>query len=68
MLKHQRLLEERPTELSGAGVHTLDGVQAVSYARIRYTEGMDFKRAQRQRIVLEKIAEKAQKGKCSYAE
>lgn len=48
-------------DLSGAGVHTLDGVQAVSYARIRYTEGMDFKRAQRQRIVLEKIAEKAQK-------
>ena len=47
--------------MSGAGVHKLDGVQAVSYARIRYTEGMDFKRTQRQRIVLEKIAEKAQK-------
>ncbi len=42
------------------GVYNLDGVQAVSYARIRYTEGMDFKRTQRQRIVLEKIFEKVQ--------
>lgn len=48
------------TELTGAGVHKLDGIQAVSYARIRYTEGYDYKRTQRQRIVLEKIAEKAQ--------
>lgn len=49
------------TTLSGSGVKKLDGIQAVSYARIRYTEGMDFKRTQRQRIVLEKIVEKAQK-------
>lgn len=48
------------TELSGAGVHHVDGIQAVSYARIRYTEGNDFKRTERQRIVLEKTAEKAQ--------
>lgn len=48
------------TELSGAGVHKLDGIQAVSYSRIRYTDGNDFKRTHRQRIVLEKIAEKAQ--------
>ena len=51
----------KTTELSGAGVHKLDGIQAVSYARIRYTAGMDFKRTQRQRLVLEKIVEKAQK-------
>lgn len=56
-----KVVGRKTTELSGAGVHKLDGVQAVSYARIRYTEGMDFKRTQRQRIVLEKIAEKAQK-------
>ena len=56
-----KVVGRETTELSGAGVHKLDGVQAVSYARIRYTEGMDFKRTQRQRIVLEKIAEKAQK-------
>lgn len=38
-----------------AGNYNLSGVQAVSYARIRYTDGGDFKRAERQRIVLEKI-------------
>lgn len=42
-----------------AGVRNLDGVHAVGYARIRYTEGDDFKRTERQRIVLEKVAEKA---------
>ncbi|MDD7770171.1 LCP family protein [Suipraeoptans intestinalis] len=44
-----------------AGIQLLDGVHAVSYARIRYTEGNDFKRTERQRIVLEKVAEKAKK-------
>ena len=42
-----------------AGVHHLNGVQAVSYARIRYTSGNDFLRAARQREVIYKIVEKA---------
>ena len=42
-----------------AGVHHLNGVQAVSYARIRYTSGNDFRRAARQREVIYKIIEKA---------
>lgn len=42
------------------GDYHLNGVQAVSYSRIRYTDGGDFARAERQRIVLEKIAEKVQ--------
>ena len=42
-----------------AGVHHLNGVQAVSYARIRYTSGNDFCRAARQREVIYKIVEKA---------
>lgn len=41
------------------GTQHVDGVHAVAYARIRYTEGNDFKRAERQRIVLEKTAQKA---------
>lgn len=41
------------------GLQTLDGVQAVSYCRIRYTAGDDFKRTERQRTVLTKLAEKA---------
>ena len=35
------------------GTYHLNGVQAVSYSRIRYTEGGDFKRAERQRLVLQ---------------
>ena len=42
-----------------AGTQLLDGVHAVSYARIRYTKGNDFKRTERQREVLQKTAEKA---------
>lgn len=43
-----------------AGTYHLNGVQAVSYSRIRYTAGGDFERTNRQRHVLELIAEKAQ--------
>ncbi|MBQ0059660.1 MAG: LCP family protein [Lachnospiraceae bacterium] len=42
-----------------AGTYTLNGVQAVSYSRIRYTEGHDLKRTQRQRLVIQKIVNKA---------
>lgn len=37
----------------------LNGSQAVSYARIRYTDGFDFRRTSRQRVVLTKLKEKA---------
>ena len=42
-----------------AGTQTLNGLQALSYCRIRYTAGSDFKRTERQRTVLQKILEKA---------
>ncbi len=42
------------------GTYHLNGVQAVSFSRIRYTDGGDFRRAIRQRMVLSLIAEKAQ--------
>lgn len=41
------------------GVQHVDGVHAVAYARVRYTNGNDFKRAERQRIVLNTVAQKA---------
>lgn len=49
------------SELDGAQTMTfhLNGSQSVSYARIRYTAGNDFRRAARQRLVLSKIMEKA---------
>lgn len=46
-------------KLTKTGLQTLDGVQATSYCRIRYTAGDDFKRTERQREVLETIAQKA---------
>ena len=42
-----------------AGTYHLNGVQAVSYARIRYTSGGDFTRTERQRLLIEKVVEKA---------
>jgi len=44
--------EEIPEE---AGSYHLNGVQSVSYARIRYTAGGDFTRTQRQRSVIYKM-------------
>lgn len=48
-----------------AGLQTLDGVQAVSYCRVRYTSGGDFKRTERQRTVLMKMVEKVQSASLS---
>ena len=42
------------------GYQHLTGVQATAYARIRATKGDDYRRTERQRLVLTKIAEKAQ--------
>lgn len=41
------------------GVHHLNGVQTVAYARIRYTSGNDFRRAARQRAVIYALVAKA---------
>lgn len=49
-----------PTNPGTYQTYHLNGVQAVSYSRIRYTEGGDFVRAARQRTILMMIAEKAQ--------
>ena len=46
-------------KLTSPGLQKLDGVQATSNCRIRYTQGDDFKRTERQREVLETIAAKA---------
>ncbi len=51
--------------VQGGGVCTLDGVQATAYCRVRYTAGDDFRRAERQRIVLSAMANKAKQAKLS---
>ena len=47
-------------KLASAGTQLVNGTHATAYARIRYTAGGDIKRAERQRIVVEKIFEAAQ--------
>ena len=45
--------------ITKTGRQTLDGVQAVAYSRIRYTEGGDYKRTERMRTVIEAMLSKA---------
>ncbi len=47
--------------LTSTGLQTLDGVQATSYCRIRYTAGDDFERTERQREVIMQLVSKAKK-------
>lgn len=60
-IAHLNRLLGRPLEqdwLEHGGVQTLNGVQALSYARIRYMEGSDFARTERQRKVINACFEK----------
>ena len=52
---------KKAKHLTHAGVQLLDGVQATTYARIRKGVGDDFARTQRQRLIIQKVAEKAVK-------
>ena len=52
-----------PVEHSGKQL--LNGMQATAYCRIRYTKGDDFRRAERQRDVLEAMMEKAKSASVS---
>lgn len=45
--------------ITTTGWHNLNGVQALAYSRIRYTDGGDYKRAERMRDVLIAVFEKA---------
>lgn len=53
------------TKVTKTGMQTLNGIQAVSYCRIRYTAGDDFKRAERQQEVIQAILDKAKSGNIS---
>lgn len=49
------------SHITKEGTYTLDGVQALAYSRIRYTDGGDYKRTERQRDVLNLAFEKIKK-------
>ncbi|MBE6055733.1 LCP family protein [Clostridium sp.] len=48
-------------EVQNPGLQNLNGIQAVAYARIRYTSGGDYERTERQRTVLTAIMNKVKK-------
>lgn len=54
-----RVTGESSKEVTRTGKQKLNGIQAVAYSRIRYTEGGDYKRTERMRTVLEAILKKA---------
>lgn len=47
------------TAVSGPGLQTVNGIQALAYCRDRYSGGDDYGRTERQRTVINKIVEKA---------
>ena len=56
-----RVAKKKAKKVTKPGKQHLNGVQATTYARIRSTAGGDFTRTERQRLVIQKIVEKAQK-------
>ena len=46
------------SNITEPGTYTVDGVQAVAYSRIRYTDGGDYKRTERMRTVIEAMFNK----------
>lgn len=53
--------KKKAHKLDGGGTYNLDGPQAVTYARLRKLEGGDYKRTERQRLVIDMIFKKAKK-------
>lgn len=53
-----KLLGRTTEKITEGGTYTMDGVQSLAYARIRYAGDGDFDRTQRQREVIEKVIEK----------
>lgn len=60
-----QVAEKKAKHLTHGGVQTLDGVQATTYARIRKNVGDDYARTERQRLVIQKVVEKAMKSDLS---
>ena len=60
-----RVAGKKAKHLTHAGLQTLDGVQATTYSRIRKNVGNDYARTERQRLVIQKVVEKAMKSNWS---
>jgi polyisoprenyl-teichoic acid--peptidoglycan teichoic acid transferase len=58
MLEAAKLEKKTPKKLTKSGMQHLNGMQAVSYARIRKVGNGDYERTERQRIVMETLFKK----------
>ena len=58
IVETSKVTDKQADNIPGAGTYNLNGVQAVSFSRIRYTEGGDYKRTERMRTVLEAMFNK----------
>lgn len=58
---NNQILKTSSKHVTKIGTQKLDGVQALAYARIRYTTGGDYKRTERMRTILTAIVNKARK-------
>lgn len=56
-----KLNDTTSPNITTSGIQKVDGTQALAYCRIRYTDGGDFERTQRHRIVLNQLFEKSKK-------
>lgn len=67
MAEQNKILgNEKGTDyLTHGGTILMNGNQALAYARLRYVGNADFERTQRQRLVIEKIIEKAKQSDIS---
>ncbi|EPY2271636.1 LCP family protein [Clostridium sporogenes] len=61
MQETARIQGKNVQEVRNPGAQNLNGMQAVAYARIRYTSGGDYERTERQRTVLTAIMNKVKK-------
>lgn len=61
MTETSKITGKKIVPLYETGLVHLNGLQATSYCRIRQTKGDDYRRTERQRLVISKIVEKAKK-------
>ncbi|NLZ81726.1 MAG: LCP family protein [Clostridiales bacterium] len=61
MTETSKITGKKITPLNKSGMVHLDGLQATAYCRIRQTKGDDYRRTERQRLVISLIAEKSKK-------
>lgn len=61
LVETRKITGKDTPDLTESGMQTLTGLQATAYCRIRYGGGDDYRRTERQRLVISKIVEKVKK-------